>query len=661
MIIRKRNLRRRSSGVTAVNQEEIMNNLKSEDETLQLWAIDQIPPVGQIGAAKVSASAFEYINAVILSKEDEFQEAVQHAILRELKYNVLKPEDRIRVLLPFLIKMSRSTPSKVWNDLLRQVCRGIRDPIHQSLAFDQLTPIFLLDRSSNGTQCAIHMLIGLCEAGATMPVDLINTILQQPIVLQQFLPQFLNCIISTQSDAFIQQTLETIIHSPISQSALFSAAINLPFVPDILLKQLKTIIQAPVHAQDVAAAIAKNHQLILEKGLAKPKTLLQIVWKSKIFTPQNYDIIADFFTDFIEFMSVKDSVLFCKKIVQSKSPKSNEIVELVMKNSVSKETTSYVIPYLCSDESFALFESWNKAVSNIIHLVNSDDATKLTENIIDRCRAEVEIGHVSKLAIDQEVVRQLHIKQTKAIRVRGYKEISMMLNTLSTSPCVSLLIAEGIPLMKKAMTIHSYPLASSIANVLRRLSTHPNEVCSFLEELRTKNSTSQIMFMKILPDIIFGFDMKQLTNKVIPMYLSFFSDESVPSNVYCVAIKTLGVITKIGYNITKTKIYSDVIEIIRKLRDSEDEAVKDAVKAAKRDIDNIIKLPEQQERSLRRSSLQSKKGVKENIDPNITFQVKRNSLLPNKSLNKGALGAVIKPERLSSTRKRRSSIKDGVL
>ena len=660
MIVRKRNLRRRSSGITAVNQEEIMKNLKSEDETLQLWAIDQIPPVGQIGAAKVAASAFEYINAVILSKEDEFQEAVQHAILRELKYNVLKPEDRIRVLLPFLLKMSRSTPYKIWNDLLRQVCRGIRDPIHQSLAFDQLTPIFLLDRSSNGTQCAIHMLMGLCEAGATMPVDLINTVLQQPVVLQQFLPQFLSCIISTQSDAFIRQTLDTIIHSPISQSALFTAAISLPFIPDVLLKQIKTILQAPAHTQDVATAIAKNHQIILEKGWCKPKTLLQIVWKAKIFTPQNYDIIADFFADFIEFMSVKDTVLFCKKIVQSKSPKSNDIVQLVMNNSVSRETTSFVIPYLCSDESFALFESWNQAVSNIIHLVNSDDATKLTENIIDRCRAEIEIGHVSKLKVDQEVVRQLHLKPTKVVRVKGYKEISMMLNTLAASPCISLILSEGIPLMKKALTIHTYPLASSIAAVLRRISTHPNEVCNFLEELRTKNSTSQIMFMKILPDIVFGFDMKLLTNKLLPMYFSMFSTE-VPSNVYCVAIKTLGVITKIGFNITKTKVYTDVMEIIKTIRQSEDEAVQDAVKAAKRDIDAIIKLPEQQEKASRRSSLQNKKPqLKENVDPNITVPVKRNSLLGNKSV-KGTMGVVIKPEKAPSSRKRRSSIKEIVI
>ena len=660
MIIRTRYSRRKSSGINAVSAEEILTGLKSDDETRQLWAIDQIPPVGQVGASKTSASAFEYINAVILSKEDDFQAAVQQAILRELKYNVMKPEDRIRVLLPFLLKMARCRLLKIWNDLLRQLCRTIRDPIHQSLAFDQLTPIFLLDRSQAGTATAIHMLTGLCEAGATMPVDLINTVIQQPLVLQQFLPAFLNNIISTQSDAFIKQTLQTIICSPISQAALFSAAINLPNIPDILLQQIKTILSAPSQTQDVAAAIAKNHQIILEKGLSKPKTLLQIVWKSKIFLPQYYDIIADFFVDFIDFMSVKDSVLFCKKIAQSRSPKANELVQKLVNNSTNKDVLAFVLPYLCSDEAFQQFDSWNDAISAIMPQLNSEGATKLTETLIDRCRAEIEIGHISKLSIDPDVARQTRFRPSKVIRVKGHKEISRMLNTLSYSPCVPLLLKEVLPLISKALTVHTMPLISSIASVLRKLSQHPNEVCDFLENLRYKNASYQIVFLKLLPDISFSFDMKAMSTRILPMFISFFSDE-VPSNVYCVAIKSFGFLTKIGFSFVKTHAYSEIVEIIQELRDVgslTDQSIKDAVKAARKDFDSILSLPEQHEKLSRRSSLQSKKSTKENVDPNIAV-VKRNSLIANKA-GKGQTSLVVKPEKILSTRKRKSSLKDGI-
>ena len=653
-------VRKRASTLSAVSMDEILKNLKSEEEVFQIWAINQLPPIGHVGAARTTASAFEYINAIILSKDSDFHKTVQQAITRELRHNVLKSEERIRVLLPFLIKMCRSTGKKAWMDLIRQLSRTIRDPIQQTLAFDQLSPIFLLDHSHAGTECAIHMLTGLCESGATMPADLINTVLQQPIALQQFLPQFINCILTTQSDTFIDSILERIVKSPISQAALFNAAIKLQDIPDILMKQVKMILNLPAHSQDLAATIAQNYHEIIDKGLAKPKTLLQIIWKSKLFVPMYYDVVADFFLNTLDIMSTKDTILFLKKICNSKSPRANWLIKNVIQNSTSKETTSYVVPYLCSNLAFSNLDSWINAVTAVMPVVNSDDATKLTNFIIKRCKEEIDEGHVSTLPIDQQTVLQTNTKLPLIIRVSGSTQIAKLLNTLALSPCMHILATEGIELIKSALKKHSYPLVLSIAAILRKLAPRVNDVLDFINYIYGQNSTYKIIFLKLMPEIIHSFDKGVIINCILPKYMNLLSGD-VPSTVQCVAIKTIPVLNNIGSVITTSPIYKDIYKTIKGYKESKDQAIIDAIKAVKKDVDAFMKLNDliSDHRASRRQSLPKSAVKSENIDPNVTVkQKKRTSLLVKgqKQFDKTSETCIVRPDNFKlSTRRQRSS------
>lgn len=654
---------RKKNSLSAVSPIEVMNNLKSDDETLQLWAIDQLPLQRMIGGQKENADAFEYINAIILSKDDNFHHAVQQAIIRELKKRALTSNDRIRVLLPFLIKMSRSTGVTIWNELLRELCKNFHDPIQQSLAFDQVSPIFLLDHSTFGIACAIYMTTGLCEAGAIMPTDLINNLVQQPIVLQQFLQTFLTSLISTQSEAFVDQILKKIIHSPIAHSVLINAAINLEIIPPILQRQITDTLKAPSHTHDLAAIIAKNCTTIIHKGFAKPKLLLQIVWKAKIFSPKYYDIISNFYMTFIKEMTPKDAVLFYKKIVDSKSPYSIKLSKLVIDVNNTQQCCDIIVPLLCNVESFVRFEEWCDAVAHVINKVNSEYATTLTECIIERCRFEINEGHVASFPLlppkEIDAMENFQRPSKVPIQICSWRQIAGMLSLLSNSPCAHIVAKNGIELIKLALKKHTFPLIDSIVDILDSIRSHNEEILILYQDIFNGNSYSKLFFLKLLQKSIHLFKEADIKNVIYPMIVQIFNSDQ-PPNVICTAIKTLSVFLKLGQNSLSLILTKELIDSINELSSYEDKGIIETLKECKKDIEKLVsnyRPPAPKTRKKRSSSI--RRGA-ENMDPNSISngpsKKQRTSLLNSGSKHKFS---IVRPARsISLSKKTANMIQD---
>lgn len=622
---------RKKNSLNSVNPTEVLNNLKSDDETLQMWAVDQLPMMKMIGGMKENADAFEYINAIILSKDDIFHRAVQDAITRELKKRAMTSNDRSRILMPFLIKMSRSTGVSAWNDLLHDLCKTFHDPITQSLAFDQISPIFLLDRSSFGIACATAMTVGLCEAGAIMPMDLINNLVMQPIILQPFLQVFMSSLIATQSDSFVNQIFTKIVHSPISHSSLIHAAINLDIIPPILQRQITDTLRSPSHTSDIAAVIAKNCCILVAKGFTKPKTLLQIIWKSKIFNSKFYDVVANFYTSFIKEMNTNDAIMFLKKIHESKNPYSVKLAKKLIDVTANRESCDFIVNMLCSDESFVQFEDWCDTICHVMSKVNSEYATTLSENLISRCRIEIIDGHDKSINLkDIDASDNVKKPQKSTVKVTSWRRVTAMIKALSRSPCTHIICNGGFKLIREALKSQSFTLIDSIIDIVEAIKSRTDEIVKLYDEIFNGNAYSKVLFVKLVCKTLHIFKEKEIESFLFPKYSSLMISTDIPNNVQCCALRSFGCFVKLSPSFLTKLVKKEFLEKMNEVMNSQERSIIDSLKDSRNDIKKILacyKPPSNTPNKTKKKRTSTRKSIlpmynDENADPNIKIVAK---------------------------------------
>lgn len=589
---------------------------------LNIWAINQIP-INFAGCESVNSFCFDFITCIILSKDKEFQNAVNAAIRRELSVGKMKIETRVHIILPLILKVIRSGIKGDWTSTLREFCSKINDPIQQNIVCDQVVPMIMFDRSINGIKCSVCMLDGLCEAGLVLPKQLITLLLEQSMVLQQFLPSFMKSVCDSQSDSFLKQIIDDILKSPIPEGILINAIFSTDEIPRALLNHAKSILASPSHTIDTVIAIARNREKIAQHGLASPKKIAQLIWRADIFSNEYFDDIANFFENSLASFSVKDALSFLKRIIDSKSNHSVRLCHKVIQWDSSTQVTSFIVQFMCSFESFRCLEDWLALYKGCINSFNSEQASDLTQVLIQYATNEIKLGHVyqneSKDVPGEPMIYRKHIPS----KIRGWRIISSLFEALSYTPIICLLKGPVMSLVEASLEYHTFPLVTSISLIIIRIIKQHDSYSSFLSGLYKGNSSKKQVFLKLIPLLIPYFDKTIFINIYAPVILELTNEDN-PNVIRCMAIKVLPYLSLIGREYVESGLRSKVLSTLADLELFTDREIIDSTK----EYHHLVM-------SFKEKAEKTTIHKKENDDPNLsTLNSKYNHPSINKSQKK---------------------------
>lgn len=541
----------------------------------QLWAIDQIPLADVRNSSIYVSDCFKFFSEHISMEEGEIIQALHDAINRELITPVLTFEVRLNYIYPIIIKcISGRTPGE-WIHLLHRMFTLITEDIYQSIAFEKVNQL-LNEHTVYSTYCAVHMIAGLCEAGAMLPTDIINQLVSRPHVLKHCYKPVIEAMMESQSDLFITNTLEKIISTSLSIPTLFNSVITMKSIHPVIMQWIKKIVQSKCDDTELLCVIARNFQTLIKLGIISEAQVIQMIWKSSLFTPQYFDTIANFYLSFMEFypsISEKDNFSLLKRICQSGNRQGVKLIRCFLKSKPSAGSMQFVIEYLSLPISFAILDEWCLTYKECINMINSEGATTLTSLLIKYLTNEIRVGHIytkkRKKIINEKEPKQ---KMKSTLYVKGWREISIMLEALSYSPIKWLIKGPCIKLMKEAIEVHSFPLVPSFISIIISLKSFPEAAFDFLTFLINGNSTKRLVLFKIIPEIINTFDRMDFVDNVgIP--ISQIAELCSSVNVRCAALGTLPLFIKLGRAFTETSLCSRCLSAYRCAENEKNNAI----------------------------------------------------------------------------------------
>ncbi|OHT14271.1 hypothetical protein TRFO_15444 [Tritrichomonas foetus] len=529
------------------DESRILNDFnelyKSYDESEQLWAIDQIPLTGIKGNHQSVLQCFQYFCENLNLEEVDIINALHAAISRELLSPVLTPDERYNYVLPITIECINANMNGKWIHLLHRICRMIKNTIQQSIGFEKAQE--LIEEGSYFSRiCASHIIAGLCEAGATIPNALISTLLEHIHVFEMCYSPVIWSLMECQSDNYLNNVLDQIIVILPSEVKLLRACFMLPRIPERLLQWMRRVLEFPNLSTESVCVVAKNRNKILDLGILSESQIIQMIWSSSIFTPLYFEVIAEYYQKTVPCMKETDALSFLKRICSSESPFSVQLTALFLKFAKNKQSISFAINYLCQPRAFVHFNDWIKSFDFVVNNVTGDHANALTQALIQFTLNEINVGHIlnkdGTKVIGEIDMKKIKKEQTKApiAFVKGWREISQMIEALSHSPAKWILRGSGIKVLKNALEVHTNPLIPSIVSYLYSIIASPEAIFEFFDYLLKGGSNKQIVLIKIIPQIMKSLNYKDVIEKIgIP--IANLINHNSPVNVKCAALKLL--------------------------------------------------------------------------------------------------------------------------
>ena len=221
---------------------------------------------------------------------------------------------------------------------------------------------------------------------------------------------------------------------------------------------------------DIVSVIAKNKNRLVQQEIFTEQQIMQIVWSSGLFTPQYFDVMSDYFQRALPFLKESESLSFLKRICQSESTHSTKLAVLFLKNAKMKQSIQYVITFLCSPhKSYSQLQEFLKYFDTVVNIVSAEHSNSLTRTLIQFLSNEVKIGHIVNKD-GTKILCEIDLKKIKKISptfVKGWREMSQMIEALSCSQSKQILKEDGIKIIKEALEVHTKPLIPSIVTFLK--------------------------------------------------------------------------------------------------------------------------------------------------------------------------------------------------
>lgn len=542
---------------------------KSLDLSEQLWAIDQIPLNGVSGGPFAVLQCFEFFSENLNMDEPELLKCIHAAISRELIRPVLKPEDRFKFVLPITIKCFKSNICGKWIHLLHRICKMIKSSFQQLTAFEKITD--LINECNHFSDiCAAHMIAGLCEAGATIPNSIINQLIDHVQIFELCYVTVFNSVLSKSSITYANNIIEQLLQNNPSEGPLLQAALSIHFpIPEQLKIWINSVLlenQNP--STDIVSVIAKNKNRLIQQEIFTEHQVMQIVWSSGLFTPQYFDIMSDYFQKSLPFMKESDSLSFLKRICQSESIHSIKLSILFLKNAKSKQSINYVISFLSSPyKSYSQFQEFVKSFDIAVNIVSAEHSNSLTQCLLKLLSNEVTIGHVvakdgTKILCEFDPKK---VKKNSPTFVKGWREMSQMIEALSCSPSKLLLKEKGIQIIKEALNVHTNPLIPSIVTFLNSISEFQEAIFDFFDFLLSGGSSKQIFLIEVIQKVSKNLEVTSLFNR-IGLKLAKLAISDSPVNVKIAIVKLFPKFLSFGKDFTSSRLNSVAVSVFHKIQ-----------------------------------------------------------------------------------------------
>ena len=588
IVFRSRVLSRRVSDEPQL-LNEFLTFYKSFDASEQLWAIDQIPLHNIAGGASAVCQCFQHFSVHLDLEETEILNALHAAISREILKPILKPEERLKYVAPIIIQCVCANINGKWIHLLHTICKMSKTQAVQALAYEKVSALITED-SYFSRICAAHMIAGLCEAGGAIPVAIINQLLENLTVFEMCYQPVLLSLVLTQNQNYVNNVIDQLLTRLQETDPLVAACLSLPKIPEKLAKWMKNVFENAYLSTDILAAAIKNMNKVFDMGLLNEQKLVQMVWSSNLFTSKYYDSASSFYQKAIPFMKESDALAFLKRIISSDSPHSIQMAALLLRNCKTKASVQYVMSFLTSAKALNFFDDWMNLFPNLVKSISIDNAQLLTQSLIHFALIEATKGHLSnrdgsKILGDFDPKKKLKSQSV----VKGWRELSQMIEALSHSPCKDALIGSCMNLLQKALEVHSTPLLPAITVFLLSITSEPKYIFEFLDWLLHGNSTKQLFLMKILPNIMKSLNGREMIQKIGVPIAKLYNHQT-PLNLKSAILKLLPEFKIYDHDFPGSNLHKIALNIYHKAVKDEDEFMKDTISCVASEYELIEKM-----------------------------------------------------------------------
>ena len=539
----------------------------------QLWALAQIPLRGIPNGTTVERECFQYFCNHLNPNDEELVQSLQHAIGRELQTPILEPTDHLHHILPIIKTCIDSDVPGTWTKMLHTIGKKLKDPSDIAAAYDHVSRL-MHDPKRHSSAAAAHLIKGLCAGGSVIPNALITALLAKPDVVEECYYPFLMSVLANFTPTAAQLAIDQVLRESTSHAGLLGAVLRLPNIPATLVHWANMIITTSSEKTEIVCEIVKNRERIVSLGILTETSIVNLLWQSCLFTPKFYRVAAEYLYKAIDKIAEKDSLMILQRICQSNSPHSLKLIRKFVQTPKSPQSIEYIVSFLTKKPQFVNFDEWVKTIGQTLPVVPDNLCDHLTECLASALENEVNTGHVCARS-GKRIVPDGEPKVRKSdgpVRVKGWREISLLITTISQSHSIWILRSLGPKLLRAALDVHSYPIIPSVVTFLKVISpTAEDDVISLLLDLLGGNSLKQKIAMKIVPEMT-------CTHKLLSrvgIEIARLALESEVMDVKCAALRTIPLLAKWNefYNTRIPEISLAALEEARLSNDRQMEAV----------------------------------------------------------------------------------------
>lgn len=541
--------------------EKIYESLQSDIISQQIWAIEQLPPIPNQKNSQYAEKCYSIISDNVLKNSYEYSDAVAKALQREMKTGALRSNKKFMILSPIIFKMLMISDEHIWLELLENIFTFNYSPEVKEATVQKLISLFTFDSTEKSLKILEYAISGFCKSKATIPDILIDKIIKRKTVLQCTLKPLLANLSVNCSDCELKTVYRNILASNLQESYIIDAACSMDVIPEPFLLLIRSIVGRVAVMNDTAASLVKNANVLMSNNLLTFKKLLSIVFKSNLFRHKYHNIVSEFLAKSINMMSIKDVTLYLVKLIESKNPNVMKLIPSLLINtrdfmSDSLDLFSVVTHYMFNNYK-KLYE-WCQTFNQIIQVVDADNSRILTNKLIQMIVEELEVGHKSIYA--------------DSINVIGHKQLAVMIDSLSYTPNVDILINEGMKYIQKAIKVFTSPLVQPVSNVMIRISIYEEPFMTFMKTLCEGNAQEKVMFCKICSIISYHIDHVFYLKNLFPLIIDLTSSKQV-SVVRFAAISALPSISYFEKHFFTDQFINGIYDLMGKLRATDDPAI----------------------------------------------------------------------------------------
>ena len=548
----------------------------------QLWALSQIPLRGLPNSAFIEGQCFQYFCSHLNPNDDELVQALQKAIERELKSPALSPKDHFHKVVPIVVHCIQAGVPGRWAKMLHTIGKTLKEPEVVAEAYNYVAQLLSEHRSHSDTAVA-NLIRGLCAGGSVIPNTLITELLLKPQVIEECYYPFLMSVLANFTPSAAQSAIEQVLRDVVSQASLLNAVLRLPNIPERLLMWVRMTIADCSENVDIACAVIRNRQRVVNLGIMTEVTVLQLVWQSGLFIPKYYNVIAEYFYKAMDKIGERDALMLMQRICQSNSPHSLKLIRQFMTTQRNEQSTNFVVKFLSQKPSFVDFQEWTSTISAVLPRVPETAADTLTETLAASLSTEVSTGHTCTRKRVMPDIEPRFRQKDGPLRVKGWREISALITALSQSPSIWVLRTLGPKLIRESLDVHSYPIIPAVISLLKVIApTAQDDVVGLLTDLLNGNSLRQKIAMKIIPEMTKTLSPETLVTQIGTRVAHLALESPIP-DVKCAALRTLPSFTDLGETFYKSPILEMALNAFDDAKLSEDPQLHDTAQTLAND------------------------------------------------------------------------------